>query len=106
MTGDILPEVGAQPGVRALETRWPEPAPSSGGRCAPTSRYRGSVLAELARRSAPTLVVGAGSQVRALAAVKALQAQARAIPQAAPALLELAATNNQTNPRSCAETGT
>jgi len=54
-------------------------------------RYRGSVLAEL---------------FRALAALKALQAQARAIPQAAPALLELAGTNNQTNPRSCAETGT
>ncbi len=36
---------------RALEIRWPEPAPTSGGRCAPGNRYRGSVLAEL--RAAP-----------------------------------------------------
>jgi hypothetical protein len=50
------------------------------------------VLAELARRSAPTLVVGAGSQVRALAALKVLQANAREVPEshapdATPAIL-------------------
>ena len=62
-------------GPRALETRWPEPAPISGGRCAPANRYRGSVLTELARRSAPTLVVAAGRQVRGLGALR-LQAEA------------------------------
>jgi hypothetical protein len=55
-------------------------------------RYRGSVLAELVRRSAPTLAVGAGSQVRELAALKVLQADAREFPNtnppdAAPAIL-------------------
>ena len=64
-------------GPRALETRWPEPAPTSGGRCAPTNRYRGSVLAEL---------------FRALATLKALQADAREVPahtapDAAPTIL-------------------
>jgi hypothetical protein len=54
-------------------------------------RYRSSVLAEL---------------FRALAALGALRAQARAIPHAAPALLEPAGANDRTNPRSCAETGT
>jgi hypothetical protein len=54
-------------------------------------RYRSSVLAEL---------------FRALAALGALRAQARAIPHSAPALLEPAGANDRTNPRSCAETGT
>ena len=48
-------------------------------------RYRGSVLAEL---------------FRALAALETLRAQARAIPQAAPALLALADAQDQTNLRS------
>ena len=66
--------------------------PSSGPSRLRRERYRGSVLAELARRSAPTLVVGAGSQVRALAALKLLQADARELPErpapdAAPAIL-------------------
>jgi hypothetical protein len=66
--------------------------PSTGPSRPRRERYRGSVLAELARRSAPTLVVGAGSQVRALAALKVLQADARELPgrtapDAAPALL-------------------
>ena len=127
MTSDIAPEVGPQPGARALasrrdgaRSRGPKTAAglarsarnasstacaAAGSCCSPTrmrpstgrsrprrERYRGSVLAELAPRSAPTLVVGAGSQVRALAALKVLQADARELPgrtapDAAPALL-------------------
>jgi hypothetical protein len=36
-------------GTRSFDTRWPEPAPTSGGQCAPTNRYRGTAMAELMR---------------------------------------------------------
>jgi hypothetical protein len=75
--------VGGGPGrwPRALETRWQEPAPTSGGRCAPTNRYRGSVLAEL---------------FRSLAALKALHAGADALTATAPPTLPLRATTKGT----------
>jgi len=83
--------------------------PSSGPSRPRRERYRSSVLAELARRSAPTLVVGAGSQVRVLAALKVLEADAREVPErakpdAAPAILRPAPRQNRTNPRNPCET--
>jgi hypothetical protein len=55
-------------GSRTFDTRWPEPAPTSGGRRAPTNRYRGAALAEF---------------MRSLRTLKALQAEAP-VPYTSP----------------------
>ena len=65
MTSGSSPQALPQGGTRALET---------------LVCYRSSVPAELARRSAPTLALDAGSPLRALAALEALQADARERP--------------------------